>query len=162
MEQRPRSMLRPKPNSYGELLLQMILGLNTTNGWGKIVPWAPQVQVLNHCSIGVFVTNGGWNSVLESIGAGVPMICRSFFTDNPINTWMVERVWRVSVRIECRSFTKHGTCGALQLVLSSSSYDGLKQRVEALKDLVHNSVGPNGSCVHNFNTLVDVVTGATL
>ncbi|KAD3068063.1 hypothetical protein E3N88_35943 [Mikania micrantha] len=138
------------------------LDRTTTNGWGKIVPWAPQVQVLSHCSIGVFVTHGGWNSVLESIGAGVPMICRSFFGDQPTNAWMIERVWRVGVRIEGGSFTKHGTCGALQLVLSSSSDDGLKQRIEALKDLAHKSVGPNGSSARNFKTLVDVVTGATL
>ncbi|KAD3068065.1 hypothetical protein E3N88_35945 [Mikania micrantha] len=138
------------------------LDRTSANGWGKIVSWAPQVQVLNHCSIGVYVTHGGWNSVMESITAGVPMICRPFFADNLINTWMVERVWRVGVRIEGKSFTKHGTCGALQLVLSSSSDNGLKQRMEALKDLAHKSVGPNGSSILNFKTLVDVVTGATL
>ncbi|PON58231.1 UDP-glucuronosyl/UDP-glucosyltransferase [Parasponia andersonii] len=36
--------------------------------------WAPQVAVLSHDSIGGFVTHCGWNSVLEAICAGVPIV----------------------------------------------------------------------------------------
>ncbi|KAJ0700495.1 putative kaempferol 3-O-galactosyltransferase [Helianthus annuus] len=135
----------------------------TTNGLGKIVTWAPQVQVLEHIAIGVFVTHSGWNSVLESIGAGVPMICRPFIGDQPINTWMVERVWGIGVRIEGRNFTKLGTFRALEQVLSAdASSKGRKERIRALKDLAHEVLGPNGSSIQNFKTLVGVVTGATL
>ncbi|KAF5804735.1 putative UDP-glucuronosyl/UDP-glucosyltransferase, UDP-glycosyltransferase family [Helianthus annuus] len=139
------------------------LETTTANGLGKIVPWAPQVQVLEHVAIGVFVTHSGWNSVLESIGAGVPMICRPFIGDQPINTWMVERVWGIGVRIEGGNFTKLGTCHALEQVLSAdASSKGRKERIGALKDHAHKAVGPNGSSIQNFNTLVGVVTGATL
>nr|BAP47702.1 UDP-glucose:flavonoid 3-O-glucosyltransferase [Gynura bicolor] len=132
------------------------------NGMGKVVPWAPQVQVLEHFAIGVFVTHCGWNSVLESIGAGVPMICRPVFGDQQINTWMVERVWRIGVRIEGGSFTSHGTCCALQQVLSNESSKTLKERIETLKDVAQKAVEPNGSSNQNFKTLVDVVTGVSL
>ena len=47
-----------------------------TGSLGKVVPWAPQQQVLVHPAVGVFVTHCGWNSLIESIAAGVPMICR--------------------------------------------------------------------------------------
>lgn len=135
----------------------------TANGSGKVVAWAPQVEVLEHSAIGVFVTHGGWNSVLESVGAGVPMICRPFFGDQQMNTWMIENVWGIGVRIEGGCFTKHGTGYALKQVLSvDESSKRVKERIEALKELAHKAIEPNGSSNENFKTLVDLVTTATL
>ncbi|MFS8012877.1 putative 7-deoxyloganetic acid glucosyltransferase [Helianthus anomalus] len=46
---------------------------------GYMVSWAPQVEVLAHPAIGVFLTHSGWNSTLESIVAVVPMICWPYY-----------------------------------------------------------------------------------
>ncbi|EFH47139.1 transferase, transferring hexosyl groups, partial [Arabidopsis lyrata subsp. lyrata] len=48
---------------------------------GYIVKWAPQKQVLAHPAIRAFWSHCGWNSTLESMGEGIPMICRPFTTD---------------------------------------------------------------------------------
>ncbi|KAF5201795.1 Glycosyltransferase, partial [Thalictrum thalictroides] len=53
---------------------------------GYIVGWSPQEEVLAHPSIGGFLTHSGWGSVLESIIAGVPMLCWPQMGDHHINS----------------------------------------------------------------------------
>lgn len=55
------------------------------SGTGLLVPWAPQQAILEHPATGWFVTHAGFNSVVESIYAGVPMICWPFAAEQPLN-----------------------------------------------------------------------------
>jgi UDP:flavonoid glycosyltransferase YjiC (YdhE family) len=45
------------------------------------VSWAPQEEVLAYATVGGFWTHSEWNSALESVCAGVPMICQPCFGD---------------------------------------------------------------------------------
>ncbi|KAH6804740.1 hypothetical protein C2S51_032987 [Perilla frutescens var. frutescens] len=60
---------------------------------GKILEgWAPQTKILAHANVGGFVSHCGWNSVMESIKLGVPIIAVPMHLDQPINARLVEEV----------------------------------------------------------------------
>ncbi|GFQ07925.1 anthocyanidin 3-o-glucosyltransferase [Phtheirospermum japonicum] len=129
-----------------------------TSSVGKVVQWAPQKHILAHSSVGVFVTHCGWNSVLESIAGGVPMICRPFFGDQMINRRRVEDVWRIGVGVGGGIFTKSGTTEALDLVLSGEEGKKMRENVGRLKECGSRAVAENGSSTRDFKFLVDMVT----
>ncbi|KAL8251967.1 hypothetical protein R6Q59_035660 [Mikania micrantha] len=60
--------------------------LNRTKERGLVVKkWAPQVAVLGHKSVGGFVTHCGWNSVLEAVSFGVPMVAWPLYAEQRFN-----------------------------------------------------------------------------
>ncbi|KAL6846762.1 hypothetical protein ACP4OV_024210 [Aristida adscensionis] len=66
---------------------------------GLIVPWCPQLEVLAHRSVGCFVTHCGWNSTVEALSAGVPMVAMPYWSDQTTNAKYIQDVWRVGVRV---------------------------------------------------------------
>ncbi|XP_073276956.1 anthocyanidin 3-O-glucosyltransferase-like [Primulina huaijiensis] len=131
-----------------------------TREFGKMVSWAPQLQVLAHCSVGVFVTHCGWNSILESVCNGVPMICRPFFGDQKLNSRMIEDSWKIDLRVKGGVFTKNETTEALECIMSSEAGEALRENLNKLKDIAKNAVGSGGSSSKNFSTLLEIISGA--
>ncbi|PRQ52310.1 putative 7-deoxyloganetin glucosyltransferase [Rosa chinensis] len=66
---------------------------------GLIASWCPQEQVRNHPSVGGFLTHSGWNSTVESLCAGVPMLCWPFFSDQLTNCWYACNEWGIGMEI---------------------------------------------------------------
>ncbi|XP_073137904.1 flavonol 3-O-glucosyltransferase F3GT2-like [Henckelia pumila] len=124
---------------------------------GKVVEWAPQSQVLSHPSVGVFVTHCGWNSTLESIMGGVPMICMPFFADQMINRRLMENVWRIGAGVE-GVFSKSGAVEALDLVLWKDEGKKMRENIERLKERAYMAVAENGSSTENFKSLTSIIT----
>ncbi|GFS43020.1 UDP-glucosyl transferase 72E1 [Actinidia rufa] len=54
--------------------------------------WAPQAQILAHSSTGGLVSHCGWNSILESLKFGVPIIAMPMKHEQPMNGRLVEDV----------------------------------------------------------------------
>ncbi|XP_024517922.1 linamarin synthase 1 isoform X2 [Selaginella moellendorffii] len=65
----------------------------------KFVSWAPQLKVLKHPSVGAFLTHCGWNSVLETIVAGVPVIGWPFLYEQPLNCALAVEHWKIGSRL---------------------------------------------------------------
>nr|TKW26245.1 hypothetical protein SEVIR_3G175101v2 [Setaria viridis] len=74
--------------------------LERTSGRGLVVKlWVPQVEVLRHRATGAFVTHCGWNSVLEGITAGVPMLCWPLYAEQKMNKVFMVEEYGVGVEV---------------------------------------------------------------
>ncbi|XP_026405411.1 7-deoxyloganetic acid glucosyltransferase-like [Papaver somniferum] len=71
--------------------------IEATKERGYTVEWAPQEEVLNHPCVGGFFTHSGWNSTLENMVAGVPMVCWPHLADQQINSRYVSEVWKIGM-----------------------------------------------------------------
>ncbi|KAM3685432.1 hypothetical protein ACJW31_11G116800 [Castanea mollissima] len=70
-----------------------------TEGQGLAVPsWAPQAQVLSHGSTGGFLTHCGWNSSLESIMQGIPLIAWPLYAEQKMNAVLLAEDLKVALR----------------------------------------------------------------
>ncbi|KAH9692850.1 UDP-glycosyltransferase 72E3 [Citrus sinensis] len=113
--------------------------LQRTHGMGMVVPsWAPQVEILRHSSTGGFLSHCGWNSSLESICHGVPMIAWPLYAEQKMNAAMLTEEIGVAVKPVIESGKKVIGRGEIErvvrLVMESEQGQVMRRRVKELKE----------------------------
>ncbi|GMN27305.1 hypothetical protein TIFTF001_001584 [Ficus carica] len=67
---------------------------------GRVIGWAPQVDILSHPAIGGFVSHCGWNSILESLWFGVPIATLPLHAEQHLNAFEMVKELGLSVEIK--------------------------------------------------------------
>ncbi|KAI3774695.1 hypothetical protein L1987_49255 [Smallanthus sonchifolius] len=128
---------------------------------GLIVSWSPQTEVLSHLSDGCFLSHCGWNSLLESLAAGVPVIaCPRWTTEQPTNAKLVADVWGVGVKVkkdlECViSGEEVGRC--VEEVMSGPRSEEIRKNVLELKAAAREALKDGGSSDNIIQIFVNEV-----
>ncbi|WJX84693.1 UDP-glycosyltransferase [Trifolium repens] len=139
------------------------------NGRGLVIKgWAPQLVILSHPSIGGFLTHCGWNSTIEAICAGVPMITWPLFADQFLNESLVVQILKVGVKIGVESPMKWGEeeessvlikkediiIGIERLMDESSESEERIKKIRELANLAKKAVEKDGSSHSNVSLFI--------
>jgi UDP:flavonoid glycosyltransferase YjiC (YdhE family) len=131
--------------------------LEMVSGRGHIVKWAPQQEVLGHPATGGFWTHNGWNSTLESICEGIPMICSPCFGDQKVNARYVSHVWKIGVHLENR-MERGEIHKAIRKLMVETEGEEMRERIMHLKEKVDLSLRQRGSSNQALESLINYIS----
>ncbi|XP_026398133.1 7-deoxyloganetic acid glucosyltransferase-like [Papaver somniferum] len=127
--------------------------VEATKERGYTVDWAPQEEVLNHPAVGGFFTHSGWNSTLESMVAGVPMVCWPHLADQQINSRYVIEVWRIGM--DMKDNCNRSTVEKLIREMMGGKREELMKSTAKVAEMAQKSVSREGSSYHNYEALLE-------
>lgn len=125
-----------------------------TESRGIMVNWCPQEKVLSHPSIGLFLTHNGWNSTLESICGGVPMLCWPFFAEQPTNCRYVCTKWNIGMELDS-NVRRAEVEGLVREMMQGEKGKEMRSKARKWKEKAEEAVGRGGSSYENFGRLVN-------
>ncbi|KAH7297253.1 hypothetical protein KP509_26G061500, partial [Ceratopteris richardii] len=148
-----------RPDQGGAALSHLRQTLDTEAAQGVpsrralVVSWAPQLAVLNHSSIGLFLSHCGWNSLVESLAAGVPILAKpGGFAEQRMNAHYIEEVWRIGWRLPSGASARL----VKALVSSMLGKSAERERVLALsKAAARTHSARGGTSASNLQVFID-------
>ncbi|CAL0322118.1 unnamed protein product [Lupinus luteus] len=125
------------PEGFMEKILEGNKGL-------IVYDWAPQVEVLKHDSVCAFLSHCGWNSVVESLSHGVPILGWPMAAEQFYNCKYLEEEVGVCVEVARgkRCEVKHEDIVDKIVLVMGETEKGVKMRkkVEEIRDMIKDAV----------------------
>ncbi|KAJ8550077.1 hypothetical protein K7X08_033784 [Anisodus acutangulus] len=133
--------------------------LTRTKDMGLVVPmWAKQVEILGHSSVGGFLSHCGWNSTVESLTNGVPMIAWPLYAEQKMNAAMLAEEVGVAIRPEIlpakKVVRREEIEGMVRMLMQTNEGKGIREKAKKLKMSAENALNEGGSSCNSICELV--------
>ncbi|XP_023765011.1 UDP-glycosyltransferase 90A1 [Lactuca sativa] len=135
-------------------------------GRGKVVTeWVDQVEILNHEIVHGFLSHCGWNSMLESMCAGVAVLAMPMIAEQHLNARMVVEEIGMGLRAWPRGMVARGIVGAEEVerkVVELMEGEGgrrVRKRVKEVKESAYDAMKEGGSSWRTLDSLISHVCG---
>ncbi|KAK9059032.1 hypothetical protein SSX86_021651 [Deinandra increscens subsp. villosa] len=153
------------PRYYEDLRTVLPEGfLERTDGIGKVIGWASQVELLAHPALGGFVSHCGWNSLLESLWFGVPVVAWPMYSEQQINAF--EMVLELGLAVEIKLDYKNDlynrmvetvivTANEIESGIRRVMEDGsVRRKVKIIGEKSRSTIIEGGSSYASFDSLI--------
>ncbi|XP_020681997.1 7-deoxyloganetic acid glucosyltransferase-like [Dendrobium catenatum] len=127
----------------------------------RIVEWAPQEEVMRHRAVGCFITHSGWNSTVECMERGVPMVCFPWLWEQFVISRLVGEVWKVGLDMKdmCRRDVVESMVRA---AMEGEKAEELRQVAAEMAVEIGRSVGEGGDSRLDYERLVRDILSLSL
>ncbi|CAG7907010.1 unnamed protein product [Brassica rapa] len=151
-------VIRPKEISQNVGVLQEMV----QEGQGVVIEWGPQERILSHVAISCFVTHCGWNSTMETVVTGVPVVAYPSWIDQPLDARLLVDVFGIGVRM--RNDAVDGELKVaevercIEAVTEGLSAEDMRRRARELKQAARSALAPGGSSAQNLDSFIGYIT----
>jgi hypothetical protein len=130
--------------------------LDSIAGRGMVVPWSPQDLVLAHPSTACFFTHCGWNSTLETLAAGVPVVAFPQWGDQCTDAKYLVEEFKMGVRIGA-PLRRDVVSDALEAAVGGPDAGAMAENARAWSAAAKTAVAAGGSSDRHVQAFVDEV-----
>lgn len=128
--------------------------------------WAPQLLILEHVAIKGFMTHCGWNSILEGVSAGVPMITWPLSAEQFSNEKLITEVLKVGVQVGSREWLSWNEewkevvgrekveFAVRKLMVESEETEEMRNRVREIAGKARKAVEKGGTSYDDVEALI--------
>nr|XP_043622498.1 UDP-glycosyltransferase 85A8-like [Erigeron canadensis] len=123
---------------------------------GMVTSWCPQEEVMKHRAIGGFLTHCGWNSTIESISCGIPMVCWPFFAEQQTNCRYCCIEWEIGMEIDT-DVKREEVENQVREMMDGEKGKTMRSKSLEWKRKAKEAVDVGGSSYLNFDRLINNV-----
>ncbi|KAH7301203.1 hypothetical protein KP509_23G016100 [Ceratopteris richardii] len=123
----------------------------------RIVSWSPQLLVLSHGAVGGFLTHCGWNSIIEALSMGVPLLAWPQLGDQYMNAEVSVTKWGAGLKLndfEKKLVRREHVAIQVKKLMLEHAGEVARSRAEEIRDQILKAVGEGGSSYNNLQGFV--------
>ncbi|KAI3461073.1 hypothetical protein Pfo_017736 [Paulownia fortunei] len=123
--------------------------VKTSNKGLLLKKWAPQLEILSHKSIGAFLSHCGWNSTIEALSNGVPMLSWPMGAEQPFNSQFLEEEMGLCVGVAngVSAEVKHKeVVKKIELMMKDDEGNVMRRKACKVKEIIQNATNDEEQC----------------